>query len=587
MSERMDTLCRQRLAAEEGYVKKDWGGKKLAVALAYPNSYYLGMSNLGFQIVYNLLNGRSDVVAERVFLPQGQEMSLHLESGRPLLTMESQRPVLEFDLLAFSLSFENDYPNILKILELARLPLHSAERTESNPLVMAGGVTTFLNPEPIAPFFDFFLFGEAENNLAKCVDLLMAHGMGEGKRRDVLLGLARGMNSLYVPSLYRPGYGPDGTIRSVKPLYPDIPRKIRVPWQAVSMEGVPASTVVTPGTEFKDRVLVEVGRGCGRSCRFCAAGYVYRPPRTYPEPEIQKVVDEALDRGHSVGLLCAAVSDIPGIGHVTRKIVERGGRFSVSSLRAESITQGLLEDLRDSGQKTIAIAPEAGSERLRRVINKHLTEKQILDAANLISSTHPFNLRLYFLIGLPTETREDVNAIVELVKKIKHQMVKTSAKRGRIGQIKLSVNCFIPKPFTPFQWFPLEDLESLKEKQKRLKRALSGEGGVQVHFDLPKWAHVQALLSNGDRRVAPILLQAHRLKGNWKRALRLSEVNADFFVYRPKDLKEVLPWDFIDPGLLKKHLAREYALSLKAVESEICRIGSCYRCGVCEVPEKG
>jgi radical SAM superfamily enzyme YgiQ (UPF0313 family) len=581
MPERIETLYKKRLAAEEGYVKKDWGGKKLAVALAYPNSYHLGMSNLGFQIVYGLLNRRSDVVAERVFLPQGQEMSLYLESGRPLLSIESQKSVLDFDLLAF------DFPNILKILELARVPLCAADRTEASPLVMAGGVTAFLNPEPIARFFDFFLLGEAENNLEKCVDLLMALEIGERKRRDVLLGLARGMNSLYVPSLYRPEYGVDGTIQSVTPLYQDIPDKIRAPWQPASLVGVPMSAVVTPDTEFSDRVLLELGRGCGRSCRFCAAGYLYRPPRTYPEPEIRKGVDEALNRGHSVGLLCAAVSDIPGIDRITREIVERGGHFSVSSLRAESITRGLLEDLRATGQKTIAIAPEAGSERLRRVINKHLTEKQILDAAHLISVNYPFNLRLYFLIGLPTETREDVAAIVELVRKIKHQMVKTSAKRGRIGQIKLSVNCFIPKPFTPFQWFPLEDRDSLKEKQIWIKRTLSREGGVQVHFDLPKWAYVQALLSNGDRRVAPILLLAHRLKENWKKALRLSEVNPDFFVYRPKDLKEVLPWDFIDRGLLKKHLAREYALALKAEESEICRVGDCYRCGVCEIPGRG
>lgn len=586
MSGSVETLYRQRLAGEEGYVKKDWGGKRASVALAYPNSYHLGMSNLGFQIVYDLLNRRSDVVAERVFLPQGQELSLYLETGRPLLTMESQRPVLDFDLLAFSLSFENDFINILNMLELSRLPFLASDRKKNHPLVMAGGVTTFLNPEPIGPFFDFFLLGEAENNLEECVDLLIEHDTGESKRKDVLLGLARGMNSLYVPSFYEPEYETDGTISTLQPLYPGIPDKIRVPRQPSPVEGVPVSTVVTPDTEFKDRVLVELGRGCGRSCRFCAAGYIYRPPRTYPEREIQKRVDEALDKGHSVGLLCAAVSDIPGIGRVTRKIVDRDGRFSVSSLRAESITRELLEDLRASGQKTIAIAPEAGSQRLRRVINKHLTEQQILDAANLISSTHPFNLRLYFLVGLPTETREDVVAIVELVKKIKHQMVKTSAKRGRIGQIKLSVNCFIPKPFTPFQWFPLEDTGSLKEKQKILKRGLSGEGGVQVHFDLPKWAYVQALLSNGDRRVALILLMVHRLKGNWKKALRQSEVNGDFFVYRQKDLEEILPWDFIDTGLSKKHLKREYTNALKAAESEICRVGSCYLCGVCEVPEK-
>jgi len=241
----------------------------------------------------------------------------------------------------------------------------------------------------------------------------------------------------------------------------------------------------------------------------------------------------------------------------------------------------MLEDLRVSGQRTIAIAPEAGTERLRRVINKHLSEEQILEAVRLISTTFPFNLRLYFLMGLPTETQVDIAGIQVLVKRIKHQMIKTSAKRGQIGQIRLSVNCFIPKPFTPFQWFPLEDVDGLKEKQRWLKKALVKEGGVQVHFDLPKWAYVQTLLANGDRRVASMILEAHQSKGNWKKAFRVSQMNPDFFVYRERGLDEVLPWDFIDHGLLKKHLAREYSLALKEQQSEGCRIGECHRCGIC------
>ena len=581
MRGKITALYRSRLAAERGFIKKDWGGKRLTVALAYPNTYAVGMSSLGFQVVYGLFNQRPDVVAERVFLPEGQEMSLYLQSGEPLLSLESQRPVHDFDILAFSVSFENDYPNILKILDLSGIAFQSQEREAKDPFVMGGGITAFLNPEPIAPFFDFFLLGEAEANLSQFIDYFIDINHWKRARDECLKDLAFGINSLYVPSLYRQEYNRDGTIRVLEPRFQDLPEKIAAPIFQTSGKEVPCSTILTPDTQFNDRVLVELGRGCGHACRFCAAGYVYRPPRTYAEGAIRSQVKKALDSGSPVGLLSAAVSDIPGIEKITREIIETGGHFSVSSLRAETVTPGMLEDLRKSGQRTIAIAPEAGTERLRRVINKHLSEDQILEAVRLISTVFPFNLRLYFLVGLPTETREDIAGIPALVKRIKHSMVKTSAKRGRIGQIRLSVNCFIPKPFTPFQWFPLEDVEGLKEKQRWLKKALLKEGGIQVHFDLPKWAYVQTLLSNGDRRVSSMILGAHGSKGNWKKAFQLSTMNPDFFVYRARDLDEVLPWDFIEHGLLKKHLAREYSLALKEHESEGCRVGDCRRCGIC------
>lgn len=581
MRERIIALYRRKLAAERGFIKKDWGGKSLSVALAYPNAYGVGMSNLGFQVVYDLLNRRPDVVAERVFLPEGQEMSLYLQSGGPLFSLESQRPVRDFDLLAFSISFENDYPNILRILELSGMELRSEERGEESPFVLGGGITAFLNPEPIAPFFDFFLLGEAETNLSLFIDLFIEFNHKGYRKDEFLKNLAGGMDSLYVPSLYRPEYKEDGTIRVFEPLFQDLPEKIAAPALGALGAEVPCSTILTSQTEFNDRVLVELGRGCGHGCRFCAAGYVYRPPRTYPEEALQSQVKKAMSSRERVGLLSAAVSDIPGIENITREIVEMGGHFSVSSLRAETITAGMLEDLRVSGQRTIAIAPEAGTERLRRVINKHLSEEQILEAVRLISTTFPFNLRLYFLMGLPTETQVDIAGIQVLVKRIKHQMIKTSAKRGQIGQIRLSVNCFIPKPFTPFQWFPLEDVEVLKEKQRWLKKALVKEGGVQVHFDLPKWAYVQTLLANGDRRVASMIFEAHQNKGNWKKAFRVSQMNPDFFVYRERGLDEVLPWDFIDHGLLKKHLVLERSLALKEQQSEGCRIGECHRCGIC------
>ena len=577
------SIYRTRLAREKGAVKKDWGGR-LSVALTYPNYYRLGMSNLGFQVVYDILNQRSDVVAERVFLPEGQEMSLYLQSGKSLMSLESQTPLQKFDLVAFSLSFENDYPNILKILEMGKIPLHSEERSDPFPLIMAGGITTFLNPEPLAAFIDFFLMGEAEANLNEFLDHLLDQKSPICKRSDIIKNLATNMKTLYAPSLYEPEYHKDGTLKSFLPKESKFPEKIKVACSTNSgatEQKVPLSTITTPDTEFGNKILIELGRGCGRSCRFCAAGYVYRPPRVHPESELLKATAKTLKKCKQMGLLSAAVSDIPGIENLSALILKHGGRFSVSSLRADTLSQDLLDHLKQAGQKTVAIAPEAGSERLRKVINKHLTRKQITDAVNMISMTGDFTIRMYFLIGLPTETRKDVSEIVNLVKVIKHHMVKVSAPRGRIGQIKLSLNCFVPKPSTPFQWFPLEQTSSLKEKQKWVKKTLAKEGGVKVNSDLPKWAYIQTLLTMGDRRVASILLMSHNLNGDWSRAFRFSDINPDFFVYRPKGLDEVLPWDFIDHGIHKGHLINEYESAIKGEESDICHVGECYRCGVC------
>ncbi|MGE5839020.1 MAG: radical SAM protein [Deltaproteobacteria bacterium] len=523
----------ERLALEKGAVRKDWGGR-ISVALVYPNAYRVGMSNLGFQVVYSLLNRREDVVAERVFLPEGKEMSLCVETGKGLLSLESLSPLHRFDLLAFSLSFENDYPNILKILSLGRIPYLSEDREEHHPFVMAGGITTFLNPEPLAPFFDFFLLGEAEAALDGFLAAFREIRLHCPGRAEALKALAGAVKSLYVPSLYRITYHRDGTIQTREPLDRAAPERIEVLRPKLADMPVRTSTLITPESEFSDRVLIELGRGCTRSCRFCAAGYVYRPPRIHGTSSLLEIVHDVLEKEKSVGLLSACVSDIPGIEEITELILRQGGRFSVSSLRADSLTQPLVEHLRDAGQRTVAIAPEAGSERLRKVINKHLTKEQIVNAVRIIGGAGDFSLRLYFLIGLPTETQEDVGEILDLVKRIKHHLVKEAATRGRMRQIKLSINCFIPKPFTPFQWFPMDTVQSLKEKQKWLKKALGREGGIKVSFDLPKWAYLQALLSLGDRRAASMLLLAHVHGEDWKKAFTHGEVNPDFFVHRPK-----------------------------------------------------
>jgi radical SAM family uncharacterized protein len=573
-------LLRKRLSQERGTVKKDWGGK-IPVALIYPNHYRIGMSNLGFQVVYGILNDNPTIVSERAFLPEEEELAIYERTDQALLSLESQKPLRAFDFLAFSLSFENDYPNALTILELSRIPLLSRDRMEDDPLVLAGGVTTFMNPEPLAHFIDCFLLGEGEVVLKQFFQVYADQNLAGTTRQEVLRTLAHEVEGVYCPSLYDVAYNEDGTIQTFVPTNPSIPSRVKAAKQ-VPLKGPPRkSLVITPSAEFSDTVLVELNRGCVYGCRFCAAGYVYRPPRLTEEGEAATSLEDLLTEKARLGLISPSVSDVPGIENLTSRVLGKGGDFSISSLRANSLTQGLLENLKKSSQRTLTLAPETGSERLRRVINKKLTDKEIIEAVILIAKTGFFHIRLYFMVGLPTETREDVGALVGLVKRIKHHLVKESKGRKRIGMIRLSVSCFVPKPFTPFQWFPLDTVDSLKEKQRLLKRAVSDVGGVTISFDVPKWAYLQALLSLGDRRVGQMLLTAHGNRGNWKTTFQTSEINPDFFVYRPKDLNETLPWDFIDHGIDKSFLHEEYNLALQGRESPPCTVGTCTRCGVC------
>jgi radical SAM superfamily enzyme YgiQ (UPF0313 family) len=576
----VESFYKARLAGERGYIVKEHGGR-LSVALVYPNSYRLGMSNLGFQTVYGLLNARSDVVAERAFLPEGIEKSLYERSGRPLLSLETSRPLHDFDVVAFSLSFEHDYLNVLKLLEMGRITVSSAGRNEGEPLVAAGGVVSSLNPEPLAEFIDVFVPGDAEVTLNPFTESVLEIWQSRGSRRERLEQLAVSYRSVYVPSCYKAEYGSDGTLSEFKPLHPGIPGKIDVE-KAWGAGWPPAcSTVLTRESEFSDMFLVETGRGCGRSCRFCAAGFVYRPPRFHAESTIESLVEGPAREGGRIGLVGTAVSDMPGIEEICSSICDAGGSFSLSSLRADNIAEEFVGLLARTGQRSISIAPEAGSERLRRVINKHLTMAQLTDAVATIARAGDFSIRLYVLIGLPTETVEDRHALVRMVKELKHTIVKASSDRGTIGRIRVSINCFVPKPFTPFQWAPFGQVSMLNEARKTISRSLVKEGGIQVSFDVPKWAYVQALLSLGDRRVGGMLLNAHRFGGDWKKAFKYSDVNPDFFVYRPKGFDELLPWDFLDHGLRKSFLKKEYLLALEGKESEVCRTGECTRCGVC------
>ena len=560
---------------EVGAIRKNWNGR-IRIALAYPNRYHVGMSNLGFQTVYQACNAFEHVVCERVFVPERDDYGT-----RGPRSLESNRRLSEFDIIAFSISFENDYINLLNLIKQSGLPLRTKDRSPTHPLVIAGGVACFLNPEPIAPFIDCFLIGESEALLPPFVDVF-----DPSQEKPLFLKkLAREIPGIYVPELFDARYDKNGMFSGVHPLA-DVPDTIK-PMTRTPSQGKPAtSCLLTPNSTFDNTYLIEVGRGCPHGCRFCAAGYIYRPPRFSPLTDLEQCIEAGSVQTRKVGLVGAAVSDHPDIGTLCRSVDGKDIRLSFSSLRADALTPELLSALKKGGVKTATIAPDAGSERMRRVINKGLTEDHILQAAeNLVTYGIP-NLRLYFMVGLPTETTEDLDAIVVLCKRLKHRFLQSSRVRKRMGEITVGLNSFVPKPFTPFQWSAMEEVSRLKKKIKTVKTALHRVPNVRVHSDIPRWAHIQGFLSRGDRRVADLLEQALDNNENWAKTLKASPINADFYVYRERSLDEILPWDFIDHGIKKSFLKREYQRALAGKTTDVCRTDTCTKCGVCRPAEE-
>ncbi len=566
-----DKQRRVRLEAEQGTIFKGWNNR-VRVALVYPNLYTVAMANLGFQTVYQRLNAMAHVVCERVFLPDPED------GDNAVRSLESGRPLHDFDCVAFSLSFENDYLNVLTILQKAALPLRSANRGFSLPLIIAGGVAVFLNPEPLAPFFDCFLVGEAEAALVPFFDRFQP-----GRdRRATLLELAREVPGVYVPRFFRPQYNPDGTLLRFSPIEA-VPRKVRRVY-ADRMDTFATDTVVvTRQTSFEDAYLIEVSRGCPHGCRFCAAGFIYRPPRIRSLPELLHSMETGAAVTRKIGLVGTAVSDLPALKALCAQGLEKDLQLSFSSLRADALDSELIAALKAGRLKTATIAPEVGSIRMRTVINKGLSEDAILSAAeNLVAGGIP-NLKLYFMVGLPTERDEDIHAIVALVKQIKDRFLGASQVRGRMGAITVSLNCFVPKPFTPFQWAAMDSPGELKRKIKTVRTGLKKIPNVRLNADMPRRAHLQALFSRGDRRVADLLRMAHRNNGNWPQTLKATVLDPGFFVLREREEGECFPWDFIDHGIDKSFLWNEHQRAMQGKPTKACPMepANCKLCGVC------
>lgn len=580
----------ETLARERGTIYKNPDGKAVRIALVYPNTYYLGMSNLGFQTIYRHLNERDDVVCERAFLPEPSGLEALSRSRKPLVTLESGRPLGSCDIVAFSVSFENDYPNLVRILELARVPVLAASRTRFDPIVLIGGAITYINPEPLADFADVMVIGDGEEAAYAYIDRYVAD---QGLDRERHLARAISLAGMYVPSLQSasPGEqagrdveasadaGCDAVDAGSDASTADAPTDDAAAVEAESapvgriakqqvrdFEDYPAhSAVLTPDTEFGDMLLIEISRGCPRRCRFCAVSYVYPKFRALKPDTILDVIrskNASLARDgkeglKAVGLVSSAMCDYPHLDELCAGLEETGLRVGVSSVRVDLVPDSLLRLMLKTGLRTMTIAPEAGSERLRKAINKPISSEEILTGARRILEKGIKHLKVYYMVGLPTETDADIEELIEMTRRLA-RLQRECGEPG--GRLRLSINPFVPKALTPFQWSPMASPKEVRRKLNRIQKALRGTAGVDVKHESLKSAYFEAILSRGGRELSGFLMETARLDGDWKRAAAERGMDTSRYLGDMADLRS-LPWDFISTEKENHRLQWEYRKS--------------------------
>lgn len=577
---------------EFNQITKDWQDIDVRVALLFPEIYDLGMSNLGLTILYDIINKEPNYLAERSFVPWVDMETALRDEGIPLYSLESKHPLIDFDVLAVSLPYESLYTNFLNALDLAGIPMYSKDRTDDHPLIIVGGHSTF-NPEPVADFIDAAVVGEGEEIILEILDIFA--GFEEGLNKDDKLQALKDVEGLYIPTFYMPAYNDDGTFSMLEKTTPEAPDQILK--RIVGKLPPPPQKPIVPYIDtVHNRAPLEIMRGCTRGCRFCHAGVVTRPVRERSVEEILEVMETLIpNTGYSeIGLLSLSSSDYTQIIELVESINQRfeGQNIAISlpSLRIESVSVSLMDALSGKRRSGFTLAPEAATERLRNIINKPISDQQLLDTAKEIYQHGWHTIKLYFMIGHPTETLEDVQAIADLSKQVLKVGYETIGNRAKVN---ISVGTFVPKPHTPFQWVGVSTQEDITEKLDLLKRETRAKG-LKLNWNDPKGTHFESWLSRGDRRLSDVIYKAwqkgakfdawqeHFNFSSWLDAFNETDLDTAFYSTRTRSNDEVFPWDHINTGVKKSFLLQDYQWSQEGKTRSDCR-GDCFACGILPV----
>ena len=576
---------------------KAWNEAKLHFAFCFPDTYEVGMSHLGMKILYGAINMQPDMLCERVFMPWVDMKALMEAENVPLFSMENRRPLNEFDVVGFTLQYEMSYTNVLAMLKLGNIPLLREERAEDAPIIVAGGPCAF-NPEPLADFIDAFMVGDGEEQIIE-LNRVIAQGRAEGASRMTILKRLAGVRGVYVPALYDVAYNADGTISSMKPNCAEAPEKVLKAIITDLDTAYYPKEIPVPYTEIiHDRIMLEIMRGCTRGCRFCQAGMLYRPVR---ERSLEHLVELAESLEKSTGYDEISLSSLSSgdytclaelIRELIRRLKEKRVSISLPSLRLDSILKDALEETQKERKTSLTFAPEAGTQRLRDVINKGVTEEDLMEKVRDAFEGGWSSCKLYFMMGLPTETYEDLDGIADLADKVvKQYFAVPKAQRAKGLRVTCSASVFVPKPFTPFQWEPQDTQEVVKAKQQHVREKFKAIKGANFNYHESDLSYLEACFARGDRKMGKVLLRAFEkgciLDGwgelfnyeAWREAFEETGIDPAFYAFRRRDKEEILPWDHIDCGVSKEFLWREKEKADQAATTKDCRKG-CNGCGL-------